>query len=86
LPTPQRLTRKYKGTSVNSQQKKNRIVSRAQKTPSVAASSSSSKAKYKPGDRGDAAAVTRQPATTAPQKSSAVAGRKSSEMPSTPTR
>jgi hypothetical protein len=36
---------------VNSQQKKNRIVSSAQKTPSVAASSKSSKAKYRPGAR-----------------------------------
>ncbi|EXI71137.1 MAG: hypothetical protein AW07_03806 [Candidatus Accumulibacter sp. SK-11] len=71
---------------MNSQQKKNRIVSRAQKTPSVAASSNSSMAKYSPGDSGAAAAVTRQPATTAPTKSSAVAGRKSSESPSTPTR
>jgi hypothetical protein len=71
---------------VNSQQKKNRMLSSAQKTPSVAASSNNSRAKYRPGASGEAAALTRHPATIAPQKSSAVAGRKSSERPSTPTR
>jgi hypothetical protein len=71
---------------VNSQKQKNRIVSSAQKTPSVAASSSSNRAKYSPGASGEAVALTRQPATTAPQNSSAVAGRKSTEIPSIPTR
>jgi len=36
---PHRLTRKYIGTSVSSQKKKNSMVSSAQKIPSVALSS-----------------------------------------------